>query len=81
MRLLYSGFVLFGLGAIFWGSCVVLGQQTTSVSLTTSGTVAVLGQPVNMTATVNPAATGGLVTFYDGVSILGYERWRPVRRR
>ena len=41
------------------------------MALTSSGTTALFGSAVTLTATVTPATATGNVTFYDGVTVLG----------
>src|SRR5580693_4497358 len=43
----------------------------TTISLSTFPNPAEFGQPVSITATVNPSSATGRVTFYDGVTVLG----------
>ena len=43
----------------------------TSVTVSSPGTPSIYGSPLTLTATVTPSAATGVVTFYDGVSILG----------
>ena len=43
----------------------------TNVTLSSTGTPSVYGSPLTLTATVTPAAAPGVVTFYDGVDIIG----------
>jgi hypothetical protein len=45
----------------------------TTVTLTTSASVAEYGQPVTLTASVNPSTATGSVTFYNGTAILAVE--------
>jgi hypothetical protein len=68
----YSGDAINGFSA------ATLTQRVEAVSktvLTTSGSPSIVGQPATFTATVTsrqgPVPDGGLVTFYDGTSILG----------
>lgn len=49
---------------------VSFGAVAATVTLTSSANLAVFGQPVTLTAAVSSAASG-LVTFYDGVTVLG----------
>ena len=51
--------------------CGCLYGQSASVTLTTSANLTTLGQPVTLTAILNPPTATGKVTFYDGTSILG----------
>ena len=48
----------------------IVGSGSTISLTATSGTVYV-GQPVTLTATVNPSAAAGRVTFYDGAIVVG----------
>ena len=57
-------------GLLGFGCLAASGQQA-NVTLTTSGTTVVLGQPVSLTATVTPSPAAGTVTFFDGVSVMG----------
>jgi len=43
----------------------------TSISLSTSSTVSVLGAPLNLTAIVTPSSVTGKVAFYEGVNLIG----------
>jgi hypothetical protein len=43
----------------------------TSISLSTSSSVSVLGAPLNLTATVMPSTVTGKVAFYEGVNLIG----------
>src|SRR6201986_87686 len=52
---------------------VLYGELPSSVSLTSSANLAVLGSPVSLTATVSPSLATGNITFYDGVTVLGTE--------
>ncbi len=45
--------------------------QVTKTTLTSSPNPSLLGQPVTFTAIVSPAPDGGIVTFYDGSTVLG----------
>lgn len=45
-----------------------------SVLLTTSSPTAIFGEPLALTAAVAPVSASGLVTFYDGVAVLGTAR-------
>jgi hypothetical protein len=47
------------------------GTAPVSVTLTSSANPAVFGQPVVLTATVSSALATGVVTFYDGMAMLG----------
>lgn len=53
-----------------WPSLLVA-QQASAVALAASPDPSTFGAPVLLTATVTPAVATGLVTFYDGTSILG----------
>src|SRR5438270_11663927 len=65
-----QGFVKGLLFIVCLAPAILTAQQTTT-TLFVSGSPAILGQPVTLTAVVTPAAAAGKVTFYDGVSILG----------
>src|SRR4029450_3068940 len=56
-------------GAVETGATIGVGATTTA--LATSGSPSTAGQPVTFTATVTGSSPTGIVTFYDGVSILG----------
>ena len=49
----------------------VIGSAATSVGLSVAPVSATFGAPVTLTATVNPGAATGRVTFYDGTTVLG----------
>jgi hypothetical protein len=55
----------------FFISGICSAQTATSTALSASPTPSLLGEPVNLTATVTPSAATGKVTFYDGTTILG----------
>ncbi len=46
-----------------------------SIALSCTPSPSILGHPVTLTATVSPLSATGLVTFYDGVTVLGT---RPI---
>lgn len=55
----------------FFISGICSAQTATSTALSASPTPSLLGEPVNLTATITPSAATGKVTFYDGTTILG----------
>ena len=57
------------IGAVETGATIGVGATTTALG--TSGSPSIAGQAVTFTATVSGAAPTGIVTFYDGASILG----------
>ena len=57
------------IGAVETGATIGVGATTTTLG--TSGSPSTGGQAVTFTATVTGAAPTGIVTFYDGASILG----------
>src|SRR5579875_2637835 len=59
------------IGAFVFGCSVA---QASSVSLQSSQTTSRFGSNVTLTATVTPSSATGTITFFDGVSILGYRR-------
>jgi hypothetical protein len=52
-------------------SVLSFGARATTVTLSTSASTVVLGQPVTLTASVSPSTATGKITFYDGASLLG----------
>ena len=47
-----------------------INQRTTTTTISASPTSSIYGQPVTLTASVNPGSTTGTVYFYDGATIL-----------
>jgi hypothetical protein len=58
-------------GEVDAGPITVTSTAQPSVSLASSATTPVYGQPVTFTATVSPATATGTVTFLDGTATLG----------
>src|SRR5208337_4043616 len=54
-----------------WSSTPAAGLTPSSVTLVSSANPSQLGQAVTLTATVSPSSATGLVTFYDGTTMLG----------
>ncbi len=50
---------------------ILLGLAPSTVTLLSSGSPAVYSQPITLTATVSSPGATGLVTFYEGATILG----------
>jgi hypothetical protein len=53
------------------GSPMLIAGQATATTLTSSANPSTYGQSVILTATVSPSSATGIVTFYDGTTILG----------
>ena len=53
------------------GSVALTNQFAPGMTLSASPGTSVFGAPVTLTLTVSPASATGLVTFYDGVTLLG----------
>ncbi len=72
MRILRSTSAIAMLGLLFaWPLARAAGSTPSSVLIASSLNPSTLGQTINLTATVTPSDATGVVTFYDGVNLLG----------